>query len=116
MTKAILVLKQWISESSALEDILNEVYSDIVAINGMVRDVYANRLGHSAHALWTDAELSEMLPFLDRMSEDVERICSAAEESRAMGRLLQGSGIKVYEQLRAQAEAEAEEMARGPDS
>lgn len=116
MSKAILVLKQWVFESSALDDILNQVYSDVVVIIRMVRDVYAHRLGHSAHALRTDAELSEMVQFLGRMSEDVARIRAAAGSSRVMGRLLQGSGIKVHEQSRAQAEAEAAEMAKGPES
>lgn len=116
MTQAIMVLKQWVFEASALQDILDEIASDIVAINRMIRDVSVNRLGHSTHALGTDAELSEMLSFLDRISEDIERICSAAEESRVMGRFLQSSEIKVCEQLRSQAEAEAEKMARGLES
>jgi len=97
MTQAILVLEEWISEASALEDILNEVYADVMAIQRSVGDVYGERLGYSAHALWTDAELPEMLPFLGWMSEDVGRICSAVEDSRVVGRLLQGFGMKVYE-------------------
>lgn len=94
MTKAILVLEQWVSEASALKDILNEIYSDVVAMNRVIMDVYANRLGHSEHALGTNAELSEISPLLELMSEDVERIRSAVEESRVMGRVLQRSGYQ----------------------
>lgn len=109
--KAILVLKQWVSDASGLEDILSEVYSDVVVIIRMVRDVYAHRLGHSAQALWTDAELSEMLQFLDRMSEDVERIRSAARDSRVMAGFLQEySRAFISEPIRFEAKADTEEM------
>lgn len=97
MTQAILVLEEWISEASALENILSEVYIDMTEIHRSVGDVYGERLGFSMQTLWTDAELPEMLPFLGWMSEDVGRICSAVEDSRVVGRLLQGFGMKVYD-------------------
>jgi len=64
MTKAIMILDQWISETSALDDIFDETYSDMMAIHKMILDVYKERLGYSARSLCTNAELPEMLPFL----------------------------------------------------
>lgn len=114
ITKAIVVLDEWLSEAWALRDILQDVDSDLMEIQTMVRDTYLERFGHSTQASWADVEPPELLPMPDWLSEDIKRIGSAARGSRVMGGLLQDSGTTFSEQTHFQAEANAEEMVRGP--